>query len=77
MKFWIGGAANLANISTVWAQLYVGDKCHGVHAFVVPIRDKNTHRPIPGITIGDCGPKMGLDAIDNGFIMFRNVRVPK
>ena len=26
-------------MSVVFAQLYIGDKCHGVHCFVVPIRD--------------------------------------
>lgn len=77
MKFWIGAAGNLANMAVVWAQLYIKDKCYGVHAFIVPIRNKDTHLPMTGITIGDCGPKMGLDSIDNGFIMFRNVRIPK
>jgi acyl-CoA oxidase len=77
MKFWIGAAANLANMCVVWAQLWLGDKCHGVHAFVVPIRDKASHRPCHGVTIGDCGPKMGVDSIDNGFIIFKNVRVPR
>lgn len=32
---------------------------------------------LPGITIGDCGKKEGQDGIDNGFIMFNNVRIPK
>lgn len=32
---------------------------------------------MPGITIGDCGRKQGLDGIDNGFILFDNVRIPK
>ncbi len=25
MKFWIGAAAQLANVAAVWAQLYIGD----------------------------------------------------
>lgn len=33
--------------------------------------------PMPGITLGDCGKKAGLDGIDNGFILFNNVRIPK
>ena len=33
--------------------------------------------PLPGITIGDCGKKLGQDGIDNGFIIFDNVRIPK
>lgn len=42
----------------------------------MPIRDKDTHKVMPGITVGDCGPKIGLDGIDNGFMLFHNIRVP-
>lgn len=77
MKFWIGGAAQTANMAAVWAQLYVDDKHYGVHCFVVPIRHKLTRAPMPGVTLGDCGPKIGLNGIDNGFIIFRDVRVPR
>lgn len=76
MKFWIGAAAHLANISVVFAQLYVSGKCHGVHAFIVPIRSKSDHSVLPGLIIGDCGLKTGLNGIDNGFIIFKDVRVP-
>jgi acyl-CoA oxidase len=30
-----------------------------------------------GVILGDCGQKMGNDGIDNGFIIFNNVRVPR
>lgn len=76
MKFWIGAAAQLANMSVVMAQLYIGDKNYGVHGFIVPIRDKRDHTLLPGVIIGDCGLKVGLNAIDNGFMIFKNVRVP-
>ena len=33
--------------------------------------------PLTGITIGDCGKKQGYDGIDNGFIIFDNIRIPK
>jgi len=77
MKFWIGGAAKTSTMAVVWAQLFIEDKCHGPHVFVVPLRDKKTFKPFNGITLGDCGKKMGLDGIDNGFIIFNNVRVPR
>ena len=51
-------------------------KCHGVHAFGVLIIDDSTHNVLPGLTIGDCGPKFGLNAVDNGFIEFNRFRVP-
>lgn len=63
-------------MSVIWAQLYVNGKCYGVHAYIVPIRDKKTHKLLPGVLIGDCGPKNGVNQIDNGFMLFDNVRIP-
>ena len=77
MKFWIGGAANVATMTIVWAQLYIKGKCYGVHAYIVPLRDKDTRDLLPGVLIGDCGPKNGLNGVDNGFILFDKVRIPK
>ena len=31
---------------------------------------------MPGVTVSDCGDKMGLNGIDKGMIFFRNVSVP-
>ena len=76
MKFWIGATAELANMSVVMAQLYIDEKCYGVHGFLVEIRDKNTHTVKPGVLIGDIGPKVGQDGIDNGWLIFNNIRIP-
>jgi acyl-CoA oxidase len=76
-KWWIGGAGKSSNMSCIFAQLYVKGVCHGVHAFLVPIRNKKTQTALPGVLLGDCGPKVGVDNIDNGFIGFSNYRVPK
>ena len=46
-----------------------------MHAFVVPLRRDG--QVLPGIRIEDCGPKMGLDGVDNGRIWFDRVRVPR
>ena len=75
-KWWIGAAAKTANMTVVFAQLIINEVRHGVHVFLVPIRDYDTHKPLPGVILGDCGPKMGCDGIDNGFIIFDNYRVP-
>ena len=74
IKWWIGAAANSANRTVVFAQLIVGNTNHGVHVFAIKIRD-DQHNPLPGVVIGDCGPKAGLAGIDNGFIIFQNFRV--
>ncbi len=34
-------------------------------------------RPLPGVTIGDMGRKIGLDGVDNGFVLFDHFFVPK
>ncbi len=75
-KDWAGNAARDARWATVFAQLWVGESLHGVHAVVVPIRDGGGE-PMPGVRIGDCGHKMGLNGVDNGRIWFDHVRVPK
>lgn len=76
MKFWIGAASEMANMSVVWAQLYIEGKCYGIHAFIVPLRDRKTHKLLPGVLIGDCGQKNGVNEVDNGFILFDRVRIP-
>jgi acyl-CoA oxidase len=65
-----------ANHACVMAQLVLDGKSHGPHAFIVQIRDLKTHKPLPGITVGDVGPKFGLNTLDNGFILFDKVRIP-
>ncbi|KRA29927.1 MULTISPECIES: acyl-CoA dehydrogenase family protein [unclassified Nocardioides] len=75
-KDYIGNAAKHARMAAVFAQLEVGGEGHGVHAFVVPIRDEDG-QPLPGIRIEDDGHKMGLNGVDNGRIWFDGVRVPR
>lgn len=75
-KWWIGGAAHTATKCTVFAQLIVKDKPKGVHAFLIDLRSKDSHKILPNIIIGDCGHKLENDGIDNGFIIFKKYRVP-
>jgi len=44
--------------------------------FMVSIRDA-AGNPVPGVTIGDTGEKMGLNGVDNGRLWFDQVRVPR
>ncbi|ODQ77316.1 hypothetical protein BABINDRAFT_18484, partial [Babjeviella inositovora NRRL Y-12698] len=75
-KWWIGGAAHSATHCSVYARLILKGEDHGVKTFVVPLRDSN-HDLMPGVTVGDIGAKMGRDGIDNGWIQFSNVRIPR
>jgi acyl-CoA oxidase len=75
-KAWIGNAAAHGRMATVFAQLEVGGESHGVHAFLVPLRDEEG-AVRPGIDITDEGGKVGLEGVDNGRIVFDRVRVPR
>ncbi len=75
-KDYIGGAARDARMAAVFAQLVTGGVSHGVHAFLVPLRDDGGNA-LPGVTITDCGVKAGLNGVDNGRLVFDGVRVPR
>jgi acyl-CoA oxidase len=75
-KDYIGNAARDGRMAVVFAQLVIGDRGYGVHAFMVPIRDADG-RPVPGVRIEDCGHKAGLNGVDNGRLWFTDVRVPR
>ena len=66
----------VAHLQVAMARLFIRGKDYGPHAFVVPIRDMATHLPLPGIRVGDIGPKFGYNGVDNGFLSFNHVRVP-
>lgn len=47
-KWWPGGLGQTANYAVVVAQLYTKGECHGIHPFIVQLRDEKTHKPLPG-----------------------------
>ncbi|HZU48705.1 MAG TPA: acyl-CoA dehydrogenase [Mycobacterium sp.] len=79
-KDYIGGAAETARVAAVFAQLITAENGapvnHGVHCFMVPIRDADGN-DLPGVTTSDCQYKGGLPGVDNGRIVFDHVRVPR
>ncbi|XP_046830234.1 probable peroxisomal acyl-coenzyme A oxidase 1 [Vespa crabro] len=76
-KWWPGGLGQTANYAVVVAQLYSQGDCKGIHPFIVQLRDIETHEPLPGIKIGEIGTKLGMNATNNGFLGFENVRIPR
>ncbi|KAJ5558582.1 hypothetical protein N7535_008798 [Penicillium sp. DV-2018c] len=85
-KWWNGSLGRTATHSIVVAQLLLPDgvdgkgetvyKGYGPHMFVTRVRDAETHKPLPGIVIGDIGPKYGYASMDNAYMLFNNFRIP-
>jgi len=76
-KWWPGGLGHSSNYAIVMAQLYTKGVCHGIHPFIVQLRDEETYMPMKGIKIGEIGSKLGMNATNNGFLGFENVRIPR
>lgn len=78
VKCWSGGQGQTATHAVVFAQLRTHDgQQHGLHSFLVPIRDPKTLLAYDGVKIGDMGPKIGLNGVDNGILQFNNYRINK
>ncbi|CEF61972.1 Peroxisomal acyl-coenzyme A oxidase 2 [Strongyloides ratti] len=76
-KWWPGGLGKTCNYAIIMAQLYTNGQNKGPHPFIVQLRDLDNHMPLPNITIGDIGPKLGVNGADNGFLLFKNCRIPR
>jgi acyl-CoA oxidase len=79
-KWWIGGVGKTATHCVVQAQLILpGGVRKGPHLFIIQLRSLEDHTPLPGIIIGDIGPKAfnAFAALDNGYIRFNHLRVKR
>eukprot|EP00347_Sterkiella_histriomuscorum_P013776 403363411 len=76
-KFWPGGLGKTSTHIVLYARLISNGKDYGVQAFIVQIRDMETHKPLTGIEVGDCGNKIALISNDNGYLRFNQFRQPK
>ncbi len=75
IKYWIGNLGRTANSGLVFANLIVNKHNYGIHVFLVPIRNQKG-KVTRGITLGDCGPKLGMNGVDNGWASFNRVEIP-
>lgn len=80
-KWWNGSLGRTANHAILMAQLLVPNPkrrgeyiSHGPQAFIAQVRDMKTHLPLQGVVIGDIGVKAGFTSMDNGYMLFNNLR---
>ncbi len=76
-KFWPGELAKVGNHAVLMARLISNGKDYGPQTFVVPIRSMKDHMPLPGVELGDIGPKHGYENKDNGYAIFTHFHVPR
>lgn len=76
-KFWPGTIGLQATHGVVFARLIVDENDYGVQPFMVQIRSLKDHMPMPGIEVGDVGEKFGYDMMDNAYVSFNKVRIPR
>lgn len=50
---------------------------YGIGCFIVQLRERDTHKHMPGIKCGDIGAKFGYHGKDNGWLSFDSVRIPR
>ncbi|CAA6657076.1 unnamed protein product [Spirodela intermedia] len=77
--WWPGGLGKVSTHAVVYARLVSGGQEHGIYGFIVQLRSLDDHTPL-GIIIGDIGTKFGSGAyntMDNGFVCFNRVRIPR
>ena len=91
-KWWNGSLGRTATHAIVVAQLLLPQSLppkndeaqameltyisYGPHPFIVQVRDMKTHLPLPGIVVGDIGPKYGYAPMDNAYMLFEHFRIP-
>ncbi|PYH82453.1 acyl-CoA oxidase [Aspergillus uvarum CBS 121591] len=75
-KCWPGGLGLSCSHAVVAARLVTRGVDHGVHWFVVQIRNISDSTPIKGVTLGDLGLKMAYNGTCNGYAHFNLLRVP-
>ncbi|KAI9146271.1 acyl-CoA dehydrogenase/oxidase [Paraphysoderma sedebokerense] len=76
-KWWVGSLGIISTHTIVQAKLIIDGRDYGPHPFIVPVRSMEDHKPLPGVIVGDIGPKFGFNLIDNGFLMFKQHRIPR
>mmetsp|Transcript_120869 Transcript_120869/g.277150 ORF Transcript_120869/g.277150 Transcript_120869/m.277150 type:complete len:670 (-) Transcript_120869:105-2114(-) len=75
LKWWPTGMYACTH-GVVMAQLVIDGKSYGFHGFMVQFRDDHGNL-MPGVEVGEMGPKINPDNTNIGYARFSHVRVPR
>lgn len=75
LKWWPTGMYACTH-GVVFANLVIDGKNYGFHGFMVQFRDDQGNL-MPGVEIGEMGPKINADNTNIGYARFTNVRIPR
>jgi acyl-CoA oxidase len=77
-KFMIGNVGVHGSVIVLMAQLWIGEEKKGVHGFVVRIREEDgSPHCLDGVDVGDVGLKSSWNEVDNAWIRFKGMRIPR
>jgi acyl-CoA oxidase len=77
IKFMIGNVGVHGEVVVLMAQLYIAGERKGVHAFVVPVRSLVDGEVVKGVDLGDVGLKSSWNEVDNAWIRFKDLKIPR
>jgi len=75
MKFWPTGMYACTHC-VCFANLYLDGKNHGIQAFMLQLRDQDG-KLMPGVEVGETGPKIIGGHTNIGYARFDRVRIPR
>jgi acyl-CoA oxidase len=75
-KNWISQGL-FADHAVVIADLWVEGRSHGPHGFLIRMREAGTKKVVKGIVLGDMGIKTTGNDLDNAWIEFNQVELPR
>ena len=67
-KWWPGDMSRFSNYAIIYAQLILKGQRVGIQPFFIQTRSLETFQVMPGIEMGDMGPKFGYESKDNGWL---------
>ncbi|PVH81351.1 acyl-CoA oxidase [Cadophora sp. DSE1049] len=76
-KYWPGAIGFTATHTILLARMIIDGQDHGIHPFMMQLKNLKDFKSLEGIELGDIGMKMSYNAAGNGYAVFKSVRIPR